>query len=288
MGPERVQVLGQHRVGAQQAFNAHGGGEVGRLEQPVQVRRGHDQHAEHAVGAVDQRQAFLLPQLHRFQSGGGQCVGRGHQLALVVADLAFTHQGERAMGQRCQVAGAAQGAVFADHGGDAGIEDPRIGLGHQGPDAGAAGGHGGQPVEHQPADHLAVHFGTGGRRVAADQAALQLRAQLNRDLFGGQRAEAGADAVVRHVVVHQRLDHLSRRGHRGQRLLAEFNGGAVTGDGDDVGGGERSDGDGHGNGLELGLGHGAFQAETVWMGAGARASRRSVHHNRGRSSGRRT
>ena len=77
------------------------------------------QHAEHAVGAVDQRQALLGGQLDRRQAGGGERVGGRHQGAVGVADLALAHQRERAVRQRRQVAGAAERAVLVHHRRDA-------------------------------------------------------------------------------------------------------------------------------------------------------------------------
>ena len=57
---QRVQVGGEDVVGAEQALDAHRRRDVGDLEQQAQVGDGQDEHAEHAVGAVDEGQALLL------------------------------------------------------------------------------------------------------------------------------------------------------------------------------------------------------------------------------------
>ena len=50
--------------------------------------------------------------------------------------------------------------------------------------------------------------------MAADEAGLQLSTQLGRDVPGGQRAEAGRDAVMRLGVVGERFDNLAAVPHR--------------------------------------------------------------------------
>lgn len=63
MRAQRLQVGGEYAVVAEHAFHAHRGGDIRGLEQQAQIGDGHTQHAEHAVGAVDQRQSFLLFQI---------------------------------------------------------------------------------------------------------------------------------------------------------------------------------------------------------------------------------
>lgn len=60
------------------------------------------------------------------------------------------------MGERGEVAGAAEGAVLVDDGRDAGVEDVGHGLRDLGADAGVTGGDGLQPEEHQRAHDLAL------------------------------------------------------------------------------------------------------------------------------------
>ena len=75
LGAEGLQVGGEHAVGAEQALDAHRGGDVGGREQLAQVGDREHEHAEHPVGAVDQREALLLAQLDRLQTGLAQRLG---------------------------------------------------------------------------------------------------------------------------------------------------------------------------------------------------------------------
>ena len=81
------------------------------------------------------------------------------------------------MGERGEVARAAERAVLVHDRGDAGVEHRGVGLGGLQAHAGAAGGQRRQPQQHQRADDLALDLGAGARRVRADQAALQLGAR---------------------------------------------------------------------------------------------------------------
>ena len=77
-----LQVGGEHAVGAEQALDAHRGRDVGGREQLAQVGDREHEHAEHPVGAVDQREALLLAQLDGLQAGGAQRVGGGAPAAV--------------------------------------------------------------------------------------------------------------------------------------------------------------------------------------------------------------
>jgi hypothetical protein len=63
--PQGLQVGGEHPVGGELTLDAHRGGDVGGLQQHPQVGDRQHQHAEHPVGAVDQREPFLGLQLDR-------------------------------------------------------------------------------------------------------------------------------------------------------------------------------------------------------------------------------
>ncbi len=58
-----LQVGGEHAVGAEQALDAHRRRDVGGRQQVAQVGDREHEHAEHPVGAVDQREPLLLAQL---------------------------------------------------------------------------------------------------------------------------------------------------------------------------------------------------------------------------------
>lgn len=91
----------------------------------------------------------------------------GLQLTVGAFRVPFAHQGEGAVGERGEVAGAAEGAVLVDDGGDAGVEDVGHGLGDLGADAGVTGGDGLQPEEHQRAHDLALDARAHRRRRAS-------------------------------------------------------------------------------------------------------------------------
>ena len=101
---ECLEIGGEHPIGAELTFHTHGGGDVRGLEQAVEIGEREHQHAEHAIGAVDQRKAFLLGQHDRLEPGGFECFASIAQGAGGVADLALTHHGEGHVRQRSQVA----------------------------------------------------------------------------------------------------------------------------------------------------------------------------------------
>ena len=119
-----------------------------------QVGQGQHQHAEHAVGAVDQRQALLGTQGERGDPGLAQGVDGRTTGAGAVQHLTLTAGGQGDGRQWCQVTGAAQRAELMDDRGDPGVEHRGIGERGLGSDAGASGGQGAQPQQHQCADHL--------------------------------------------------------------------------------------------------------------------------------------
>jgi hypothetical protein len=90
-------------------------------------------------------------------------------------------------------------------------------------------------AERSAAYAVAVARRTPVRPVASvDEAALELRPELGRDVTPGQRAEAGGDAVVRTGVPHERVDDAAGALDLGERLVGERDAGPVPRDGDDV------------------------------------------------------
>jgi hypothetical protein len=63
--------------------------------------------------------------------------------------------------------------------------------------------------------------------MAADEAALQAGAAVDRDVSRRERAEPGRDAVVRPRVLGQRLDDPAAGGHGGERVLRQLDPGSV-------------------------------------------------------------
>ena len=101
-------------------------------------------------------------------------------------------------------------------------------------------------------------------------------ALLDRDVPGGQRAEAGRDAVVRLGVVREPADHLAGAAHLDQRLLGQHDRRAVAGDAHDLVDGQRAgaDGDGLQPGPRVGGGGGAVPASGYDAGIRAAGSSR--------------
>ena len=238
-----LQVGGEHPVGAQLSLDAHGRGDIGQPQQAVQVRQGEHQLAEHAVGAVDQGQPFLLREGDGRQAVRVQGVGGGHQPIGGVAHVSFAHHRQGDVGQWGQIPGAAQAAVLVDHRRESGRQQVGVGLRRLPADPGAAAGQRGEPQEHHGANHLALDLGPRARSVRTNQAALQLLSHFLRDVTGGQRAEPGRNAVHRTGVGGQRLD-VDPAGLDGRDGgVGEFDGGAIAGDRDDVGEADRPDPD---------------------------------------------
>ncbi|CAL9309696.1 hypothetical protein SUDANB135_04538 [Streptomyces sp. SudanB135_2055] len=233
-----MQLGGEHLVGAEQGLHGQRGGDVGALVQGVQVGEGHDQHAQHAVGAVEEREPLLLAQLDRGDPVlGQQLTGRAHDTVGALR-VPLAHERERAVGQGRQVAGAAQRAVLVHDRGDPGVEHVGHGPRDLGADAGVPGADGLQPEEHQRADHLALDPRAHPGGVRADDVALELRPQVGADVPGRQGAEAGADAVHGVRLGGQRVHDLAGRGEGRHRLLGKLDPGARARHGEDVGRGD--------------------------------------------------
>ena len=182
----------------------------------VQVAQRQHQHAEHAVGAVDQGQALLLGEHHRLDAVPGQRLGGRQQFAVGRAHRTLADGGQRHVGQRREIAGAAKAAVFVDDGRQSGGQHRRIRLRDLGPHTGAAGGQCRQPQQHHGPDDFSFDLGTGSGGVGANQAALQLGSQLVGDMPGGQRAEPGGYPVDGLRVVGELLDAGAALGDRVQ------------------------------------------------------------------------
>ncbi len=235
---DRVQLGGEHPVGAEQGLQGQRGGDVGGLIEGVEVGEGHDQHAEHAVGAVEEGEALLLAQLDRGDPVlGEQFAGRADG-AVGALGVALAHEGERAVRQRGEVAGAAEGAVLVHDRGDPGVEHVGHGLRDLGAHPGVSGADGLQPQEHQRADHLALDARPHPGGVRADDVALELRPQAGADVPGRQGAEAGAHAVHGVRLGGQRVHDAAGRGEGRHRLLGKLDPGARARHGEDVGRGD--------------------------------------------------
>ncbi len=232
-----VQLGGEHLVRAEQRLQGEGGGDVGGGVEVLQVGEGHDQHAEHAVRAVEEGKALLLPQFDGGDAVRGEEFAGGPDRAVGALRLALAHQGERAVRERREVAGAAEGTVLVDHGRDARVQHVGHGLRDLGAHAGVTGGDRLQPEEHQRAHDLALDAGAHARRVRADDVALEPRPQVGADVAAREGAEAGGDAVDRLGLGRERVHDEAGGGQGVHGGGGELDPGAVAGHGDDVLGG---------------------------------------------------
>ena len=248
MRAQRLQVLREHPVGAHQPLDGHRGGDVGRGEQHPEVGDGENEHAQHAVGAVDQCQALLGVQLDGLESDGRQNVGTRSSYACRVARLALAHQHDRAVRQRGEVAGAAEAAELVHDGRDAVRQQPREGLGGAEMDAGMTGGQCRQAEEHHGPHHLTLDLRprTGG--VRADEGTLELGPELLRDVPGRERPETGGDAVCRRRRGGEDIDRLAGPEDGFDGVLRELDGRVLAGHLHHIVEGDRANPHGHGRG----------------------------------------
>ncbi len=113
------------------------------------------------------------------------------------------------MSKRGQVAGAAEAAVLVYDGRQSGVEHGDVGPQSLLPDPGAARGEGGDPQQHESAHYLALDLWSGPGRMRADQAALQLAAEFDRDVPSCQGAEASRYPVMRLLIISQGFNDLA-------------------------------------------------------------------------------
>ncbi len=232
-----VQLGLEHLLRTEQRLQGEGGGDVGGGVELAEVGEGHDQHAEHAVGAVEEGEALLLAEHDGLDAGFGEQFAGGADGAVRALGVALAHEGERAVGQRREVAGAAQGAVLVDDGGDPGVEHVGHGLRDGGAYAGVAGGDGLEAEEHQRADDLPLDARAHAGGVRADDVALELGTQLGADVPGGERTEPGGHPVDGLGLGGEGVDDLAGPGECVERLRGELDACVATGYGDDVLGG---------------------------------------------------
>ncbi len=160
MRSQLLQVGREHSIGAGETLDAHRRRQIDRRQQGTKIGDRQHQHAEHAVGAVDEREPLLLLEFDRLDARSGQRLARRHEHADGIPHLTLAEQGERAVGERREVARAAEAAVFVDDGSDPGVEQGGVGLGDDRADPGATRGERREPKQDESTHHLALHLGT--------------------------------------------------------------------------------------------------------------------------------
>ena len=199
---------------------------------------GEAEHAEHAVGAVDEGQALLFVELDGRQARVGER-NRGVDLvASVDAYATLAHEGERAVAERREVTGAAERAVLVDDRSDPLLQQGEVETQRLLADAGAAGREGLHAQQHERSHDLLLDLGARAGGVAAHEGALQLGTLLVGDVGRGERAEPGRDAVVGDRVLREALDDGAGGPHPLPGAVADLDAGVVAGDGDDLVDGE--------------------------------------------------
>ena len=220
------EVGGERPVGRHQRLDAHRRGDVGGSHQHVEVGECEHQHAEHAVGAVDQRQALLGAQRDRGDAGGGHGLG-----AFTLAD-----QRQRDVCQRCEIATGAQRPVLVNGWDDVGVEQRQDRVDHFLTHSREPHRQRARPQQHHRPHDFWFDQRTHACRMRSDEGALQLLASLGWDHRRGERAEPGRDAVDRVGEIGETLDDRGTAGDRVERRFGQCDPGTASGHGDDVGG----------------------------------------------------
>ena len=220
MRTQRDDLGREHRVGAEQCLDAHRRDHVGVREQPAHVVAREGQHPEHAVGAVDEREAFLRLEDDRLEAGGPECRPRIDVVA-TLDHLALAEQHQRDVRERREVTTATQRAVLGHPRRDAGREQLEQPVGQHRSRPAATHGEGAGAEQHHRSHDLGLDRVAETSRVRSDQRSLQARPARGLDVHIGERAEAGRDAVDGLPRRRQPLDDVARRLHRGPGLIAE-------------------------------------------------------------------
>ena len=144
-----LQVIVKHAQAAAKSLHRHGGGNIGDLSQTREVMNSQAQHAQHAVGAVDQRQALFFFQHQGFNAMIGQGVGGGDDGAVGThTHKSLAHERQGAVRQWGQIPRAAQRPVLMHHRSNSGVEHGSVGGRHHWAHTRAARGQGGQAQQH--------------------------------------------------------------------------------------------------------------------------------------------
>ncbi len=196
VGTQRHEVGGEGAIGCHQRLDAHRRCDVGGAHQHIEIGERHHQHAEHAVGAVDQCKTFL-----GLQRDGGDARGDHRFGAIALAD-----QGQADVSERGEVATGAERAMFVNGRDDVGVEQSQDRVDDHVTDT--AEPHcqcAGAQQHHRPHNFRLDQRAHAGS-VRSDERALQLLTSLRRDHGGGEGPEAGRDPIDGFVLHGKALD----------------------------------------------------------------------------------
>ena len=192
------------------------------------------EHAQDAVGAVDQRKAFFGPQLNGRQSGSLERPG-GRLGVAAGPDFALADDSECAVAERGEVTAGAQGPVLTNDRSDTCIEHRELEIDNL--RTGAREGHrqAAGPQEQHCTHDFELDRVAHPCGVRPDEGDLQLRGALRRDDRARQRPETSRDAVDGRAAVDKPVDERRRTAHCRIGLRRQPRPCAGTGDTDDIG-----------------------------------------------------
>ena len=124
---QRLQLSGERPVRAEKALDSHRCGDVGQPGEFAEVVERQAQHAQDAVGAIDERKSLLRTQPNRSEARSLE--GAGRRLGCTVCPhFTFANHGKCAVAEGCKIAAGTQRAVLPNDRGDARIEHRQLQL----------------------------------------------------------------------------------------------------------------------------------------------------------------
>ena len=150
-------------------------------------------------------------------------------MRLGLGHLALPDQRERDVGERREVAAAADRAVSRHDRRDPRVEQADHRFGHRGPDAGKSHRKRSRPQQHRRAHDLVLDRRSHARGVGADERQLKLRLAKRGDARARQGSETSRHAVNRLPRRGRALDARPAALHPGPRLRRQRDLLAVTG-----------------------------------------------------------
>ncbi|OIQ71830.1 hypothetical protein GALL_465490 [mine drainage metagenome] len=96
-----MKFLAEYCVGSKECFHAHRGGDVCECAEFFKIGDRHQQHAEHAIGTVDESEAFFLRQHYWLDALVLQVRKRIVHNSGAIHREAFTHENQCAMREWC-------------------------------------------------------------------------------------------------------------------------------------------------------------------------------------------
>ena len=192
------EILGKGAVGSEERLDGHRGSDVGGAQEQAQVADCEHQHPEDPVGAVDQRQAFLLGENQRLDAGlASASAARSRPSGSSTSPSPISASAQWASGARSPL--APSDPCSGTTGVMPSVEQRADRVRDLGPSARAAHRERTRAQEHHRSHDLALHGRAHPGRVRDDQRPLQLEPALAGDRDRGERAEAGRHPVDRLV-----------------------------------------------------------------------------------------